>query len=173
MLASSAGLWRRTLRTRALYARRVTVSVPRNPAGFPAHASKVQVHSGALRLRGAMCWNNNGSPCMEWLPCASRRVMMLGRMERKQQKPGNEVVPMSPDRAAQSVTHLLGTECCLCLRTGHMLVGEPAGTRTQDPLIKSQMLYRLSYRLGWEKVRSSVRLAHPGHLSARTADRGL
>lgn len=26
-------------------------------------------------------------------------------------------------------------------------VGERAGTRTQDPLIKSQMLYRLSYAL--------------------------
>ena len=25
--------------------------------------------------------------------------------------------------------------------------GEPGGTRTRDPLIKSQMLYRLSYRL--------------------------
>ncbi len=24
---------------------------------------------------------------------------------------------------------------------------DPAGTRTQDPLIKSQMLYRLSYRI--------------------------
>jgi hypothetical protein len=24
--------------------------------------------------------------------------------------------------------------------------GEPGGTRTRDPLIKSQMLYRLSYR---------------------------
>ena len=26
------------------------------------------------------------------------------------------------------------------------ILGEPAGTRTRDPLIKSQMLYRLSYR---------------------------
>ena len=26
-------------------------------------------------------------------------------------------------------------------------IGERAGTRTQDPLIKSQMLYRLSYAL--------------------------
>ena len=26
------------------------------------------------------------------------------------------------------------------------LIGEPGGTRTRDPLIKSQMLYRLSYR---------------------------
>jgi hypothetical protein len=25
-------------------------------------------------------------------------------------------------------------------------LGEPGGTRTRDPLIKSQMLYRLSYR---------------------------
>ena len=29
-------------------------------------------------------------------------------------------------------------------------VGERAGTRTQDPLIKSQMLYRLSYALPQE-----------------------
>jgi hypothetical protein len=27
-------------------------------------------------------------------------------------------------------------------------VGEPAGTRTQDPVIKSHVLYRLSYGLG-------------------------
>ena len=26
--------------------------------------------------------------------------------------------------------------------------GEPAGIRTQDPMIKSHVLYRLSYRLG-------------------------
>ena len=26
--------------------------------------------------------------------------------------------------------------------------GEPGGTRTRDPLLKRQMLYRLSYRLG-------------------------
>lgn len=27
--------------------------------------------------------------------------------------------------------------------------GEPGGTRTRDPLLKRQMLYRLSYRPGW------------------------
>ncbi len=27
------------------------------------------------------------------------------------------------------------------------LIGEPAGTRTQDPRLKRAMLYRLSYRL--------------------------
>ena len=27
-----------------------------------------------------------------------------------------------------------------------MVFGEPGGTRTRDPLIKSQMLYQLSYR---------------------------
>jgi hypothetical protein len=27
-------------------------------------------------------------------------------------------------------------------------IGEPAGTRTQDPVIKSHVLYRLSYGLG-------------------------
>ena len=37
--------------------------------------------------------------------------------------------------------------------------GKPTGARTQDPLIKSQMLYRLSYRLtiNWvEKSRQQV-----------------
>ncbi len=29
------------------------------------------------------------------------------------------------------------------------LFGEPAGTRTQDPVIKSHVLYRLSYGLAW------------------------
>src|ERR1039457_5477099 len=31
---------------------------------------------------------------------------------------------------------------------GESLIGEPGGTRTRDPLIKRQMLYRLSYRPG-------------------------
>ena len=28
-------------------------------------------------------------------------------------------------------------------------IGEPGGTRTHDPVIKSHVLYRLSYRLAW------------------------
>jgi hypothetical protein len=31
--------------------------------------------------------------------------------------------------------------------TEHLVIGEPAGIRTRDPLIKSQVLYRLSYGL--------------------------
>jgi hypothetical protein len=31
---------------------------------------------------------------------------------------------------------------------GESLSGEPGGTRTRDPLLKRQMLYRLSYRPG-------------------------
>jgi hypothetical protein len=51
-----------------------------------------------------------------------------------------------------------------------LILGERAGTRTQDPLIKSQMLYRLSYALDpiWRRPRKgdaraggSVRLPSP------------
>ncbi len=34
-----------------------------------------------------------------------------------------------------------------CMHQVLDLFGEPAGTRTQDPVIKSHVLYRLSYRL--------------------------
>lgn len=34
-------------------------------------------------------------------------------------------------------------------------IGERAGTRTQDPLIKSQMLYRLSYALEPRRLRET------------------
>jgi hypothetical protein len=42
---------------------------------------------------------------------------------------------------------LTGAENCL---TNQVIdfIGEPAGTRTQDPVIKSHVLYRLSYGLG-------------------------
>lgn len=51
-----------------------------------------------------------------------------------------------------------GQTTCECARLIRLRVlnGEPGGTRTRDPLIKSQMLYRLSYRPdGWEKRNDS------------------
>jgi hypothetical protein len=38
-----------------------------------------------------------------------------------------------------------------------ILNGEPGGTRTRDPLLKRQMLYRLSYRLPRETASSNPR----------------
>ena len=52
-----------------------------------------------------------------------------------------------PERPAV-VTHVLGTFRYLCLRAGHIdFIGERGGTRTLDPMIKSHVLYRLSYAL--------------------------
>ncbi len=42
------------------------------------------------------------------------------------------------------------------------IVGERAGTRTQDLLIKSQMLYRLSYALPWPKAEAGPRMNEAG-----------
>ena len=49
----------------------------------------------------------------------------------------------SPDRRYTVTTHGLSKAFLLSLRFQN---GEPGGTRTRDPLIKSQMLYQLSYR---------------------------
>ena len=46
-----------------------------------------------------------------------------------------------------NVTHVSGTFSHPCFRVGHCEIGERAGTRTQDPVIKSHVLYRLSYAL--------------------------
>ncbi len=46
-------------------------------------------------------------------------------------------------------------------------IGEPGGIRTRDPLIKSQMLYRLSYGLARAGVTLLRRLAQPGPLDRR------
>ncbi len=59
----------------------------------------------------------------------------------------NSAAPRKPLRA-KSVTYVLGTICYLCVRSGQMILSEPGGTRTRDPLLKRQMLYRLSYRPG-------------------------
>ena len=45
------------------------------------------------------------------------------------------------------VTHVLGTIRYLRLRAGQAFHGERGGTRTLDPMIKSHVLYRLSYAL--------------------------
>jgi len=45
------------------------------------------------------------------------------------------------------VTRVSGTFCYPCLRAVHEKIGEPTGIRTLDLLIKSQLLYQLSYRL--------------------------
>jgi hypothetical protein len=45
------------------------------------------------------------------------------------------------------VTHVSGTICYLCVRAGQIELGERGGTRTLDPMIKSHVLYRLSYAL--------------------------
>ena len=47
-------------------------------------------------------------------------------------------------------------EFCFC-RKLLKLLGERAGARTQDPVIKSHVLYRLSYRLHAARFTSSVR----------------
>src|SRR5579863_2354117 len=57
------------------------------------------------------------------------------RTERTQGK-GSEAT--SPARPSASLADFKGT------------FGEPGGTRTRDPLLKRQMLYRLSYRPGSE-----------------------
>ena len=44
----------------------------------------------------------------------------------------------------RSVTHISGLD--------NLMIGEPAGTRTQDPVIKSHVLYRLSYGLGARSI---------------------
>ena len=41
----------------------------------------------------------------------------------------------------------LGRPLCWPAAILVLWIGEPAGTRTQDPVIKSHVLYRLSYRL--------------------------
>ncbi len=41
------------------------------------------------------------------------------------------------------------------------IVGEPGGTRTHDPEIKSLLLYRLSYRLAASPVAECQRRAKP------------
>jgi hypothetical protein len=40
-------------------------------------------------------------------------------------------------------------------------IGEPAGTRTQDPMIKSHVLYRLSYGLGAHSILKSLEHFQP------------
>src|SRR5712692_9482872 len=42
------------------------------------------------------------------------------------------------------------------------LLGEPGGTRTHDPLIKSQVLYRLSYGLRAACVGAGLRTVNSG-----------
>lgn len=53
-------------------------------------------------------------------------------------------------------------------------IGERAGTRTQDPLIKSQMLYRLSYalvnRARFRATVSNIFRKRVGSLPRRTCD---
>ena len=39
--------------------------------------------------------------------------------------------------------------------------GERAGDRTQDPVIKSHVLYRLSYALGFSEIRAQARIGFP------------
>jgi hypothetical protein len=50
----------------------------------------------------------------------------------------------------QHRTHVVPTCCAENCLTNQVIDfnGEPAGTRTQDPVIKSHVLYRLSYGLG-------------------------
>ena len=43
-----------------------------------------------------------------------------------------------------------------------ILLGEPGGTRTHDPLIKSQVLYRLSYGLRAACVGAGLRPVNSG-----------
>ena len=57
--------------------------------------------------------------------------------------------------AATQGRHKIRPTAAACFRwkrakrtIGHVFVGEPAGIRTRDLLIKSQLLYRLSYGLG-------------------------
>ena len=47
----------------------------------------------------------------------------------------------------EAVTHILGTLRYPFVRSGQLLFGERGGTRTLDPMIKSHVLYRLSYAL--------------------------
>ena len=63
-------------------------------------------------------------------------------------RPGAEnlATPRQPVRH-EAVTYVLGTRCYLCLRAGQNFNGERGGTRTLDPMIKSHVLYRLSYAL--------------------------
>ena len=49
-------------------------------------------------------------------------------------------------------------------------LGEPAGIRTRDPLIKSQMLYRLSYRLSRSHSSRRIPRAAQGLRGNLTAD---
>src|ERR1051326_2138635 len=51
------------------------------------------------------------------------------------------------------------------------LFGEPGGTRTRDPLLKRQMLYRLSYRPDSRRFTSVYHL--PAGRSAASARRNL
>jgi hypothetical protein len=40
-------------------------------------------------------------------------------------------------------------------------VGERGGDRTHDPVIKSHVLYRLSYALGFSEIRAQARISFP------------
>lgn len=53
-----------------------------------------------------------------------------------------------------------------------IVLGERAGARTQDPVIKSHVLYRLSYALPWPLMASTeiaIVLGHSRSMSCRCA----
>ena len=53
------------------------------------------------------------------------------------------LVPFAPKNA--NITRLQSAKFFMVIR--HLIAGERGGNRTHDPLIKSQMLYLLSYAL--------------------------
>ena len=57
--------------------------------------------------------------------------------------------------------HLARMFGCQIIAKQLIRLGERAGTRTQDPLIKSQMLYRLSYALDPRRQQSASFLYFP------------
>ena len=63
------------------------------------------------------------------------------------------------------------------LLVSYFLNGDPGGVRTLDPLIKSQMLYRLSYRImvalgGLEPPKCQSQSLMPYHLATRQFQSG-
>ena len=53
---------------------------------------------------------------------------------------------MTPTRTNPAQSALKSCNPMFCYSASYRKHGEPGGTRTRDPLIKSQMLCQLSYR---------------------------
>ena len=68
--------------------------------------------------------------------------MPLAMLAQSQPLPTSPVKISIPNRWVLRHHHFTNKKTTPC---GWFFIGEPGGIRTHDPLIKSQMLYRLSY----------------------------